>query len=92
MKIKYFTDTDTALVEFTENEIKETIEISENIYFDIDKSGNPVSMTIEHANTNAQLPNLFFTQITNEIQQDNVIPVSQRTGTGITSTKIISDK
>ena len=32
MKIKYFNDTDTALLEFSENAIKETQEISENIY------------------------------------------------------------
>jgi len=32
MKIKYFNDTDTALLEFSENVIKETQEISENIY------------------------------------------------------------
>ncbi len=32
MKIKYFNDTDTALVEFTDNPVKETREISEYIY------------------------------------------------------------
>ena len=53
MKIKYFNDTDTALLEFSENVIKETQEISENIYIDIDEKGNPVSITIEHAKTNA---------------------------------------
>ncbi|MBD3267713.1 DUF2283 domain-containing protein, partial [bacterium] len=35
MKVKYFADTDTALIEFTDNEVKETKEISENIYIDI---------------------------------------------------------
>lgn len=55
MKVKYFSDTDTAHVEFTDNEIIETKEISENIYIDIDKKGNIVSMTIEHAKDNAGL-------------------------------------
>jgi uncharacterized protein YuzE len=32
MKVKYFSDTDTALVEFTDNEVVETKEIGENIY------------------------------------------------------------
>lgn len=32
MRVKYFSDTDTALVEFTYNEVVETKEISENIY------------------------------------------------------------
>jgi uncharacterized protein YuzE len=30
MKVKYFADTDTALVEFTDNDVAETKEISEN--------------------------------------------------------------
>ncbi len=55
MKVKYFSDTDTALIEFTSKEIAETREISENIYVDLDRSGNVVNMTIEHAKTNANL-------------------------------------
>lgn len=63
MKIKYFKDTDTALVEFTENLVKETRELSENIYIDIDEKGNLVSMTIEHAKTTAHLPEMSYQQI-----------------------------
>jgi len=63
MKIKYFNDTDTALVEFTENQTKETREISENIYIDLDADGNPVSMTIEHARVTAHLPDITYQQI-----------------------------
>ena len=59
MKIKYFNDTDTALVEFTKNLVKETREISENVYIDIDEKGNLVSMTIEHAKTTADLPDTY---------------------------------
>lgn len=55
MKVKYFPDTDTALVEFTDREIHETKEITENIYRDIDDKGNIVSMTIEQAKANAGL-------------------------------------
>ncbi len=55
MKVKYFSDTDTAHVEFTDRNVNETKEISENIYIDIDSSGNIVSMTIEHAKDNAGL-------------------------------------
>jgi uncharacterized protein YuzE len=63
MKIKYFKDTDTALFEFTDNQVKETREISENIYIDIDAKGNPVSMTIEHAKQTAHLPDIAYQQI-----------------------------
>ena len=31
MKVKYFSDTDTALVEFTDKQVSETREISENV-------------------------------------------------------------
>lgn len=55
MKVKYFSDTDTAHVEFTDREVHETKEISENIYIDIDAKGHIVSMTIEHAKNNAGL-------------------------------------
>jgi len=55
MKVKYFSDTDTAHVEFTERDVYQTKEISENIYIDIDEKGNIVSMTIEHAKANAGL-------------------------------------
>ena len=46
MKIKYFPDTDTALVEFTSYPVAETKEISEDVFVDLDASGRLVSMTI----------------------------------------------
>jgi len=66
MKVKYFPDTDTAHVEFTENSIEETKEISENIYIDIDVSGNIVSMTIEHAKENAGLKEFSYTEVSQQ--------------------------
>ncbi len=60
MKIKYFEDTDTALIEFANREVIETKEISENVYVDLDASGNLVSMTIEHARENANLPEVAY--------------------------------
>ena len=56
MNIKYFRESDTALLEFSDQPINETREISENIYVDLDKDGNLVSMTIEHAQSAASLP------------------------------------
>ena len=55
MKVKYFPDTDTAHIEFRNETVQETKEISENIYIDIDEKGNIISMTIEHAKDNAGL-------------------------------------
>ncbi len=63
MRVKYFSETDTALVEFTKKEISETKEISENVYIDLDKDGNLVSMTIEHAKDNADLSEFSFQEV-----------------------------
>ena len=63
MKVKYFPDTDTAHVEFKKNDVHETKEISENIYIDIDATGNLVSMTIEHAKANADLWEFSFQEM-----------------------------
>ncbi|WP_373498407.1 DUF2283 domain-containing protein [Desulfococcus sp.] len=48
MKVRYFPDTDTAHIEFTDKDVFETREIRENIYIDMDRKGNIVSMTMEH--------------------------------------------
>ena len=63
MKIKYFSDTDTGLLQFSSHGVAETKEINENIYLDLDGSGNLVAMTIEHAHEQARLPDLSFAQI-----------------------------
>lgn len=68
MRVKYFSDTDTALVEFTDNEVMETKEISENIYIDLDEHGNLVSMTIEHARSNARLQEFSYQEIASQSQ------------------------
>jgi uncharacterized protein YuzE len=66
MRIKYFPDTDTALMEFSGLEVAETKEINENIYVDLDASGNLVAMTIEHARKQASLLSLSYEQIDEE--------------------------
>ncbi len=42
-------------VEFTDKEVHETKEVSENVYVDLDRNGNIVNMTIEHAKASAGL-------------------------------------
>ena len=63
MKVKYFSDTDTAHVEFTGKSVLETRAISENIYIDLDEEGNMVSMTIEHAKENAGLREFSYEEV-----------------------------
>ena len=63
MIITYFKDTDTLLVNFAKREIHETKDLNENILLDLDKSGNVVSMTIEHAGKQAEISNFSFNQV-----------------------------
>jgi uncharacterized protein YuzE len=63
MKIRYFADTDTALIEFSNEPVVETREISENLYVDLDEKGNLVSMTIEHAKKQANISEVSFLQM-----------------------------
>jgi uncharacterized protein YuzE len=63
MKIRYFSDTDTALIEFSSAPVAETREITENLYLDLDVKGNLVSMTIEHAEKLVNISELTFLQM-----------------------------
>lgn len=55
IKINHFEDTDTLYIGFTENAVVETRAVSENVYIDLDENGHLVSMTIEHAEENANI-------------------------------------
>ena len=48
MKIKYFEDTDTALLELGGGAPTETRDLSQDIALDLDESGHVVSITTEH--------------------------------------------
>lgn len=59
MRVKYFRDTDTALLEFLDTAVESTREVNEDVYVDLDAEGNLVAMTIEHARRNSQLPDVL---------------------------------
>jgi uncharacterized protein YuzE len=80
MKIKYFSDTDTALVEFSDLDVAETREINENIYIDLDSAGNLIAMTIEHARDQANLPYLSFEQFDEESHNKKMQPTGSASG------------
>ena len=60
MRIKYFEDTDTALLEIGRGVPAETRQLSEDIYLDLDASGHVVSITVEHASTRSDLSEFSF--------------------------------
>ncbi len=63
MRIKYFEDTDTRLVEFSTNPPVETRELNENISLELDGQGRVVSMTIEHAGQSADMKEFLYQRI-----------------------------
>jgi len=49
MQAKYFADTDTLLLTFSNHDIVETFDLNENVLVEVDENGSIVSMTVEHA-------------------------------------------
>lgn len=69
MRIKYFEDTDTTLLEFSSQPPVETQEVSENVYIDLDEKGRVVSITLEHVGQLANMQELIFQRI-----PENLVP------------------
>ncbi|HEB31998.1 hypothetical protein LCGC14_3139550 [marine sediment metagenome] len=63
MKIKYFSDTDTLLINFTDSEIVETRDLNENVLIELDEDRRLVSMTIEHAKQQANIEDFSYQQV-----------------------------
>jgi len=63
MQIKYFQDTDTLLINFNNREVAESRDLNENVLIELDKTGNIVSMTIEHAKNATELLDFSYQQL-----------------------------
>ncbi|OAI04258.1 DUF2283 domain-containing protein [Methylomonas methanica] len=63
MKIKWFEDTDTLYIEFSNAEIMETRDYDNNTLFDIDAAGQVCGITVEHAKQGVDLPQFSYEQI-----------------------------
>ena len=63
MKLRYFNDTDTLLLELTGSEITETRDLNDDTIVDLDKKGNIVSITIEHAREKADINDFTYEQV-----------------------------
>jgi uncharacterized protein YuzE len=63
MKIRYFEDTDTLLIEFRHATVAETRDLDEDTLLDLDGAGNICSITIEHASKRAEIPSFSYEQI-----------------------------
>ena len=63
MNTQFFHDTDTLYIEFCKAEIAETRDLDENTLLDVDREGNIVALTMEHARLRADMPRFSFEQI-----------------------------
>jgi uncharacterized protein YuzE len=62
MKVKYFPDTDTLLINFSENDIVEARDLNEDVLIELDENGHVVSMTIEHAKQQTDVSEFSYQQ------------------------------
>jgi len=63
MRIRYFKDTDTLLIEFKDAPVAETRDLDENTTLDVDARGDICSITVEHASQRAGIPEFSFEQV-----------------------------
>ena len=63
MKIRYFADTDTLYIVFSQKIPIETRDLDENILLDLDEDGQLCSMAIEHAKERVGIPEVDYQQI-----------------------------
>ena len=59
MRLRYFEQTDTLLIELKDAPVAETRDLDENTVLDVDSQGNICSITIEHASQRAGIPILL---------------------------------
>jgi uncharacterized protein YuzE len=63
MRVRYFEDTDTLLIELRAAAVAETRDLDENTVIDLDAKGNICSITIEHASIRADAPKFSFEKV-----------------------------
>ena len=63
MKIRYFEDTDTPYIELKAGVVADTRDLDENTLVEVDDNGQMLAITIEHAQTRAELPAFSYEQV-----------------------------
>lgn len=63
MKVRYFADTDTLLIEFLDSPVMGTRDLDENTVLDVDGQGNICAITVEHASQRAGAPQFSYEQV-----------------------------
>ena len=63
MKIRYFEDTDTLLIELKDSPVAETRDLDEDTVLDVDANGNVCAITIEHASKRTALSQFSYERV-----------------------------
>ncbi len=63
MKIRYFEDTDTLLIELKDGAVDETRDLDEDTMLELDAQGQVLAITLEHATTRAELSSFSFDRV-----------------------------
>jgi uncharacterized protein YuzE len=63
MKVRYFVDTDTLLIEFRVAPVAETRDLDEDTILDVDAQGNICSITVEHASQRTDAPHFSYEEV-----------------------------
>ena len=60
MDVRYFEDTDTLHIGFSDRDIAETQEVGEDLLPELDSDGKIVSLTVEHAGAHIDVLKLSY--------------------------------
>ena len=63
MKISYFEDTDTLLIELKPGSVAQTRDLDEDTLLDLDAQGRVLAITLEHAAARAEISNFSFDRV-----------------------------
>ena len=63
MRIRYFSGTDTLLIEFRDASVAETRDLDEDTVLDLDADGNICAITVEHASKRTDIPKFSYEQV-----------------------------
>ncbi len=77
MRIQYFANTDTLYILLNDNTVNETRDLDENTLLDLDRDGNLVGLTIEHAQARVKISSFSFEQISATVRSAHVAAEKQ---------------
>jgi uncharacterized protein YuzE len=63
MRVRYFEQTDTLLIELREASVAETRDLDEDTVLDLDRDGKICAITIEHASKWADIPQFSYERV-----------------------------